>query len=140
MNKPLDNWPALRTSSTEVAEHTLCSTFGARNFEVASTREDFCAHANYKQLSALSLSYCSYTRPVTIEFPEAPFFRQAFSVVGAGMFFIGDREYMISAERSAVVHPGVPLRAEFSGDFEQLLLRIDEFAWPESSAHWSRRQ
>ena len=44
------------------------------------------------------------------------------------MFFIGDREYMISAERSAVVHPGVPLRAEFSRDFEQLLLRIDESA------------
>ena len=105
MNKPLDNWPALRTSSTEMAEHILCSTFGARNFEAASTRAEFYAHANYKQLNALSLSYCSYTRPVTIEFPEAPFFRQAFSVVGAGMFSlaVASTRFRRNAARSFIL-------------------------------------
>ena len=125
---PLEKWPALRTPSVDVAENALVSIYGARKFEVRKTDSRFYAHANYKALHDISFSFCSYTSPVTIGFPEAPFFRQAFSLKGAGNFSIGRRETQVSRQRADVVPAGVALTADFSAGFQQLLLRVNEAA------------
>src|SRR5579864_646855 len=92
---PLGKWPALRTSSLAAAEQALHSVYGARHFESAKTAQQFFAHANYKSLNAISFSYCSYTTPVTIQFPEAPFYQQAFSRGGSGILTGAGREWEI---------------------------------------------
>ena len=106
---PLENWPALRTFSVDEAEHALRSIYGANNFAVRKTDKPFSAHANYKALNAISFSYCSYSSPVTIRFPEAPFYRQAFSVGGTGRILIGRQETPILKQHAHVVPVDVPL-------------------------------
>lgn len=125
---PLEKWPALRTFSVDEAEHALRSIYGASNFAVRKTGEPFSAHANYKTLNAISFSYCSYSNPVTIRFPEALFYRQAFSVGGAGRILIGRHETPILKQHAHVVPIDVPLTADFGEGFQQLLLRVDEAA------------
>jgi AraC-like DNA-binding protein len=125
---PLEKWPALRTFSVDEAEHALRSIYGASNFAVRKTDKPFSAHANYKALNAISFSYCSYSNPVTIRFPEAPFYRQAFSVGGAGRILIGRHETLILKQHAHVVPVDVPLTADFGEEFQQLLLRVDEAA------------
>jgi len=100
---PLEKWPALRTLSVEEAEHALRSIYGANNFAVGKTDKPFSAHANYKTLGAISFSYCSYSSPVTIRFPEAQFYRQAFSVGGTGRLLIGGHEMPILKGHAQVV-------------------------------------
>ncbi len=125
---PLEKWPALRTSSADEAEHVLRSVYGANNFGVGKADRPFSAHANYKALNAISFSYCSYSSPVTIRFPEAAFYRQAFSVGGAGRIIVGRHETPILKQYAQVVPVDVPLTADFGEDFHQLLLRVDEAA------------
>ena len=106
--------------------------YTALQVEVRKADNQFYAHANYKALNDISFSYCSYTSPVTIGFPEAPFFRQAFSLKGAGRFSIGRHETQVSTQRAEVVPTEVLSTADFAAGFQQLLLRVDEAALVEN--------
>ena len=125
---PLAKWPALRTSSVKAAENALKSVYGARTFEARKSEAPFAVHANFKELNEISFSYCSYSTPVTIDFPEASFYRQAFCFGGEGKFSVGHREMPISIGRADVIPAGVATIADFAGGFRQLLLRVEEGA------------
>ena len=125
---PLAKWTALRTSSVKAAEDALMSVYGARTFAAHKPDARFFAHANYKELNEISFSYCSYASPVTIDFPEASFCRQAFWLGGVGKFSVGHREMPVSLGEAHVIPAGVATTADFGAEFRQLILRVDESA------------
>jgi AraC-like DNA-binding protein len=125
---PLEKWTALRTSSVKAAETALMSVYGARTFTARKSDRRFFAHANYKELNEISFSYCSYSSPVTIDFPEASYYRQAFWLGGVGKFSVGHREIPISLGKADVVPTEVTTTADFGAEFRQLILRVDENA------------
>jgi AraC-like DNA-binding protein len=128
MSIPLAKWTALRTSSVKAAENALMSIYGARTFLAHKSDSEFFAHANYKELNEISFSYCSYSSPVTIDFPEASFFRQAFWIGGTGRFRAGQSEFAVVEGRADVIPADARTTADFFADFRQLLLRVDETA------------
>jgi AraC-like DNA-binding protein len=128
MSVPLAKWTALRTSSVKAAENALMSVYGARTFLAHKSDSHFFAHANYKELKEISFSYCSYSSPVTIDFPEASFFRQAFWIGGTGRFTAGQREFPVVRGRADVIPSDIATTADFYSDFRQLILRVDETA------------
>lgn len=123
--RPLDAYPALRSSDVAEIEHVLAATYGSRRFEVIGRRETLAVHANHWQSQAISISFCHYGARADVEFPEAGFFRQQFSLRGGADIKIGAAEREIGPKAFCVVPSDRPLLIRFRPEFEQLVLRID---------------
>lgn len=124
--KPLDVFPAIRSSDTAQIEHLLSATYGARRFTLRGGQDDLQVRANHWQSGFLALSYCEYGADVEVEFPEAGFFRQQFALKGAADIRIGGARREIGAGNFCVVPADATLRIGFRPGFEQLVLRVDE--------------
>ena len=134
MRKPLDAYPALRSNKVAEIEHVLAATYGARRFELIGRKESLNVHANHWQSKAVSLSFCHYGSRVNVDFPEAGFFRQQFSLRGGAAIRIGAKECEIGENAFCVVPPDRRLLIKFRPDFEQLVLRIDKDSLEKKSA------
>lgn len=126
IDSPLDAHPALRSDAIGEIEHVLADTYGARRFELVGTRGHLNVHANHWQSGAISLSFCHYGARVNVEFPEAGFFRQQFSLRGGADITVGAKEREIGTNAFCVVPPDCRLLIKFRPEFEQLVLRIDK--------------
>lgn len=123
--KPLDRFPALRSSQTARIEHVLSSVYGARKFSVHGDGRHLKVHANHWQSEAMALSFCSYGAAVDVEFPGAGFFRQQVTLRGGGDIHLERTQREISRQSYCVVPPDTALRIGFRPGFEQVVLRVD---------------
>lgn len=122
----LGNFPVMRTSDPEFARDRLFNVFGATVFDLARDREGFGTVANFLQMSDLSLSYCSYDTPVTVQFPEADFIRQIFNSTGSGRLTAGRfSETIAQGQWTSVLLAREKLKLELGANYRQLVLRID---------------
>lgn len=126
ISRPLDAFPATRSSSPEQVEDVLKRSFGALSFDLSRhDAEALDLRANHWQSQNIGLSYCSYRAPVQLGFPGAHFYRQQFSICGAAEVSVGQAIKQVTNEESAVVPPDTPIRVRFAPGFEQLVLRIE---------------
>lgn len=124
--RPLDAHPALRSNNVTEIEHVLAATYGARRFELIGAKEKLNVHANHWQSESISLSFCHYGARVNVDFPEAGFFRQQFSLRGGAHIKVGGTEREIGTNAFCVVPPDSRLLIRFQPGFEQLVLRVDQ--------------
>jgi AraC-like DNA-binding protein len=122
---PLIGFEAMRTRRVEEARHLL-QTQGAVSFDTVDRGEGFEARANFAPLGDVAICYCEYATAVNLQFSGTTTVRQLVCLTGAGRSAAGDWRSEVSAQNwSAVVPDSVPVDFRFSGDYRQLVVRID---------------
>jgi AraC-like DNA-binding protein len=125
---PLDSFPAVHSSDPAEIEHALVGVFGARRLSLPGRNADLAVRANHWQSDNISLSYCSYGGNADVEFPEAGFYRQLFSLRGDLAIKIDGTPQQVSLAHTPVVRAGASLFNNFTAGYEQLVLRISTSA------------
>lgn len=121
----LEKFKVVHSHDSELARERLFSVYGADGFDRGGG--GFGIRANYAKLKAVGLGFCSYECPVTVEYPEASFVRQFFSIQGRASFTTSQESASIGAW-TPIVSGNSRLRLQFGEGYRQLVLRIDALA------------
>lgn len=122
----LSRYAVLRSKRAEEVEEKLHHAFGASEFRVFDGPELLDVEADAWSSPRLSLSYCSYRAGVRVTFPEVPTYRQQIPLSGSALIRPGKTVYALSATNLRIVAPSTELNVEFSRDYRQLVLQLQE--------------
>ncbi|MGP8120350.1 MAG: helix-turn-helix domain-containing protein [Xanthobacteraceae bacterium] len=126
-SEPLKGFEVMHTHDVEAARHAVLDKFGASGFELTDRAGGFQARSNFASLGDVALCFCEYTAGVRLKFPEAGFVRQQICLSGSGRTTAGPVRADIDAENwSSVIPSGVPVDFDYSADFRQVIIWIDE--------------
>jgi AraC-like DNA-binding protein len=134
MQKPLDQFPVIRTRDAEEMRAVLTGIYGGRNVAFPEGTEGFAAHANHVQLRHIALSYCTHGAAIQFHFPEANFVRQHFCIRGAGTITTSQGSTEFNTERSCVTPTGTDAQLDLGSSIELIALRIPEKVLAEKAA------
>ena len=100
----------------------------------ARDAEGFNATINVCQLQDVGLAYGAFGTAVRFEFPASGFFSLMLPIRGTGEIVIGDTPVTLTAGNGVVVSSNEPHTANFSDDYEHLIVRISARALTEKLA------
>jgi len=131
---PLNSTPLIRTQSIEALEASVCQQYGSAKIDVIRNSRNFDVTANHSELRRIGLTYASHGAPIQISFSSAAFYAQLFCLGGSARVSNGRKEVDVEASKAFVSTPDGPLRLRYSGDFEQLALKLNSTALTEALA------
>ena len=123
--RPLDRFPLVRTTSIEDVREALARIYAKPIFEPEKRVRALEASVNHYELGHVGLHYNKYGAAVSVDFPEANYFLQIFSIRGNGEAIIDKTSVQILPGNSAVISPNVGYKARWDAEFERLVLKIN---------------
>lgn len=115
--------------------HALRSAFQARSFERQAGPGKFEAAYTHRKLANVGLTFCDYSVPVRIGFPELTQVRQQFCLSGAAETKSGKTTVQIDGDRSCVIPAHADSELNFGAGYRQIILHIDADALESQLAH-----
>jgi AraC-like DNA-binding protein len=122
--KPLDTFPIIRSRDSEEVRDALMRSYGAGGLDFPDGIGGLDLRINHWQSRHIGLSYCSNGARVQLDFPDASFFRQQFSLRGSADIKINRTSQQVTRNETFVVPPDTLVNADYGSDFEQFVLRI----------------
>ena len=122
-SKPLDNFSLVRSRNVEEVRDALARVYARPALVPRKGIEGFSATVNVCQLKDTALAYGAFGA-VRLEFPATDFFLQILPIRGAGELGHGSGPVALAPGVGAIVTADSPFKANFSSDYEQLVLRI----------------
>ena len=132
--KPLDSFPFVRSRNVEEVSDALASVYARPVLVPTRGVERFNATINVCDLNNLGLAYGAFGGEVGFDFPASGFFSQVFPIRGKGEIVCGRASATLSPGSSAMVSSGSGHKANYSADYEHLVLRISAQALTENLA------
>jgi len=126
--QPLDNFPFVRSRDVEAVSDALASVYARPVLVPARGVEGFSATINVCNLNNVGLAYGAFGVEVRFDFPASGFFSQLFPIRGKGEIVCGRASATLSPGSSAIVSADWAHKANFSADYEHLILRISAHA------------
>jgi AraC-binding-like domain len=123
-SKPLDNFCLVRSRNVEEVRDALARVYAKPALMPQNGIESFSATVNVCTLEDISLAYGGFGGAAQFEFPATDFCLQILPIRGAGEVLHGSAPVVLSEGTGAIVTADSPFKANFSGDYEQLVLRI----------------
>jgi AraC-like DNA-binding protein len=123
--RPLDRFPLVRTTSVEEVREALAHIYAKPILEPEKRIRALEVSANHYELGHVGLHYNKYGAAVSVDFPEADYFLQIFSIRGKGEAIIDKISVLVVPDRGAVISPNAGYQAHWDADFERLVLKID---------------
>jgi AraC-binding-like domain len=121
----LDNFSLVRSRDIEEVRDALASVYARPSLMPRKGVEDFSATVNVCGLKDVAMAYGAFGGEVQFEFPATDFFLQILPIRGAGDVRHGSESIALAAGTGgAIVTADSPFKANFSSDYEQLVLRI----------------
>jgi AraC-binding-like domain len=124
VSKPLDNFSLVRSRNVEEVRDALARVYARPALVPRKGIEDFSATVNVCGLRDVAVAYGAFGGEVQFEFPATDFFLQILPIRGAGDVRHGSESIALAAGAGAIVTADSPFKANFSSDYEQLVLRI----------------
>jgi len=125
---PLDNFPLIRSRDVEAVRAALTRVYAEPKLTLARPDGWFDATVNECQLNAVKLCYARFGAALSVEFPAAEYFVQLIALRGKGEVISRNAQVAMVAGSSAAVSPGAGFQANYSDDYEYLVLKIDQQA------------
>jgi AraC-like DNA-binding protein len=122
-----------QTGDPDVVAAALACNYAARLTQIGSGEGRFFAAANRVDLDGVTLHYCRYEAPVSIQFPNAGSFRQFFRLSGCGRIAAPRRECALGAAATAILVPGEDFVASYDGGYSHLVVQCSETALARTS-------
>jgi len=122
--KPLDSFPFVRSRDVEEAREALASVYVRPVLTPARGAEGFDARINVCPLKSFGVAYGSFGTEVSFDFPASGYFSQIFPLRGKGEMLCGGAAVTLTPGASALVPAGLSHQANYSADYEHLVLRI----------------
>jgi AraC-like protein len=127
ISKPLDNFCLVRSRNVEEVRDALARVYVKPVLVPRNGIEGFSATVSVCPLKDVSLAYGAFGA-AQFEFPATDFFLQILPIRGAGQVLHRSGPVALAAGNGAIVTAELPFRADFSSDYEQLVLRIKAHA------------
>ena len=124
----LRRFPIVDTSSRDDMRDALVLRYGASDFDLRQTDEQFRGIGNLLQLKDIALGYCNYSADVRVAFPGLDGVRQHYALSGSGQVAAGRSQFQVSPNETGVVPAGTEAHFSFSKSFSMVTLRLDERA------------
>jgi AraC-like DNA-binding protein len=118
--------PLIAPGDQDAIADRLLSIYGVRRVDFSDIRPGFAGLANRIELPDLTLHFCRYEGGVDIQFPAMPGYRQPLCLTGTGGISFSGRDIQLSNNRSGIIPPGTAFRANYNGDYAQLVLELNE--------------
>lgn len=116
----------MRAKTVAAVEEAISRTFGhAQTVAPQGDVSEVDARANQCVLSKIAIWSCRYSVPIVIGSINDRSFRMRFHRRGSAAIAIGDRRLPITSRSSCIVSPSIPAVAEYSRDYEHVMLRIN---------------
>lgn len=122
----LASHPLIAPGDQDAIADRLLSTYGVRRVDFSDIRPGFAGLANRIELTDLTLHFCRYEGGVDIQFPAMSGYRQPLCLTGTGGISFSGRDIELSNNRSGIIPPGTAFRANYNGDYAQLVLEMNE--------------
>lgn len=129
--KPLDSFPFVRSRDVEEVSAALAAVYARPVLTPTHGVEGFNATINVCNLNEVGVAYGSFGVAVRFDFPASGFFSQVFPLRGSGKMVCGSASAAVSPGCSALVPADCPHIANYSADYEHLILRISAKALTE---------
>lgn len=124
----LEHYPAISTRSADEARDQMRSAYGLRDLTVIGDKSEFSAQSNHKFIKDILLAYCAFDGTVELEFPEARVARQLFCLSGDGVARGRNSDPDLRLGRSLPLPIGQPVKFRYKGNYQHLVLRVQETA------------
>lgn len=128
---PLHNFPLIRSRNVEEIRGNFARICMKRTLKPRGRVEGFDATINACELQHIGFCYAAYGIALELDFPPTGFFCQLFPIRGKGEIVFGRTSVAVSEGASAVISSEMPHKTSISGDYEHLVLRINERALTE---------
>ncbi len=129
--KPLDSFPFVRSRDVEEARDALATVYVRPVLTPAPGAEGFNARINVCPLNGFGVAYGSFGTEVSFDFPASGYFSQVFPLRGTGEMICGGAAATLGPGTSALVPADFSHQANYSADYEHLILRISAKALTE---------
>jgi len=124
-SRPLDNYPLTCTNSIEVARESLARIYAEPRLILARGEKALNVTINNCQLRHVGLTYLTFGAAAQIEFPETNYLSMLFPIRGRGRITNGMTTEHIGPERGLTINSAMSFEANYSDDYEHLVLRIE---------------
>ena len=122
--RPLDKFPAIRTTDVDDAREAIAARNGANCLQVSPHAKGFSAYTNFLPLNNIGLAYATFGTAVTQQFRTFNAFGQQFRIRGTSEAIIDRKPVELAPHHSAVFSPGESPKFNYSADFAHCVLRI----------------
>ena len=126
--KPLERFPFVPSRDVEAVSDAIESIYARPLLVPARGVEGFNATINVCNLNNVGLAYGAFGGGVGFDFPASGFFSQLFPIRGKGEIVCGQATATLSPGSSAIVSADWAHKANYSADYEHLILRISAHA------------
>jgi AraC-like DNA-binding protein len=126
--EPLSHFPFVMTHDPAELEMLARKSFQIRSFDLPDGAEGFVARCNHLALDSLSVTYCHYGARLRMSFPAADFVRVQLGLKGRARSRVDRREVQLTPMAVCITPENSHFEADGSGEFEQLILRLDAAA------------
>lgn len=123
LDNPLQRYPVFETSNSEEFRSAILTKFGGTKFEVDNSVA-FKARGNLIDLKDISLVHGACNTSVSVDYPEADYFRLLMVTAGHGKATIGGDTTAIHEQQSSIVSPACNVRIQGEGRHGWLTLRV----------------
>jgi AraC-binding-like domain len=123
--KPLDNFPLVRSSDVEEVREAFARVYAKPALVPPRRVERVDTTLNNCRLQHLEVAYAGFGAAVGFEFPATGFLSQLFPICGSGEIVCGGTSLELAAGAGTVIASDAPHQANFSVDYQHLVLRID---------------
>lgn len=124
----LGEFPVNETRDFEAMRHTLLNDFGASKFEILHKASGFHAKSYHLQSGPVSIGFCAYALPTSVEFPETDYVRMQIPLSGQARTIVGGQQSDLDTTHYCVTPADRPSRLVFGANFQQLFVRIERKA------------
>lgn len=124
--RPLDNFPLVRTVECDEVRAALARVYAEPTLRLAPGTERLDAELNECPLETTALAYRAYGGALSLNFPATDCFVKLLPLRGSGEI-VSRRQpaTLVAGQTCATISPDAGYQANYSGDYEALVLKID---------------
>jgi hypothetical protein len=124
--KPLDNFPLAHTTNSEKVREALARVYAQPTLQFGRGSKMLNARLNECRLQNVRLAYGNYGGAVCLNFPAVDCFLQLLPLKGKGEIISKHQPVsLVAATTSATISPDAGYQANYSADYEGLVLKLD---------------